>query len=338
MSTVTILGTGAMGSALATPISSNGHRVRLWGTHHDDFRIDALVKGEAHPGTGVPTPENAEFFRDAELDAALDGSDAVVVAVTSVGVGSIMRRASARIGDTPILLTSKGFHRGPDGSVSLMPEAIREALGQPDRPIVGIGGPCKADEVADGRFTATVYASRDLDLAESTAAILDNPRYRVEVSDDEIGLEICAPLKNVYTIALGFAEGMQQRTGTPWHNLRSALFARAAREMASITSLAGGRERTAFGLAGVGDLEVTALSGRNKLFGQRLGAGETASKVRADMEAAGLVVEGIGACGPGLEFARRVGADSHQIALIEAISRILEGAEPLEAITEALAA
>lgn len=337
MGEVTILGAGAMGSALATPLSRNGHRVRLWGTHLDDARLDALSSGAPHPGTGVRSPEGVSWFRNTELDAALDGADVVIIAVSSPGVHDTATRAAARIGDVPIMLASKGFHRRADGTIALMPEAVRDALGHADRSIVAVGGPCKADEVAAGRITATLYASSDREAATRAASFLGTDDYRIEVSDDEIGLEICAPLKNVYAIALGFADGMQQRTGEPWHNLKSALFARAVREMSHLTALAGGREETAFGLAGVGDLEVTGLSGRNKVFGSRLGSGETVEEARAAMDAAGLTVEGIAACALGAEYASQIGADPSSTALLSAISSVLDGADPLSRFSAALA-
>ncbi|MBO1806302.1 NAD(P)H-dependent glycerol-3-phosphate dehydrogenase [Leucobacter ruminantium] len=338
MGEITILGAGAMGSALATPLSRNGHRVRLWGTHLDDARLDALSSGAPHPGTGVRSPEGVSWFRDTELEAALDGTDAVIIAVSSPGVHDTAARAAARIGDIPIMLASKGFHRRADGTITLMPEAVREALGQPERRIVAIGGPCKADEVAAGRITSTLYASHDREEAVRAAALLATDDYRVEVSDDETGLEICAPLKNVYAIALGYADGLQQRTGQPWHNLKSALFARAVGEMSVLSELTGGRTETAFGLAGVGDLEVTGLSGRNKVFGSRLGTGETVPQARAAMDAAGLTVEGIAACGLGAEFADQAGASPNRVPLLHAIRRVLDdaGSDPHTEFSTAL--
>lgn len=339
MGEITILGAGAMGSALATPLARNGHRVRLWGTHLDDERIDALSSGAPHPGTGVVSPDGVTWFRNAELEAALDGAEAAIIAVSSPGVHDVSVRAAASLAELPIMLASKGFHRRPDGTIALMPEAVREALGQPERRIVAIGGPCKADEVAAGRITATLYASADRDSAAAAAALLRTDDYRIEVSDDETGLEICAPLKNVYAIALGYADGLQQRTGLPWHNLKSALFARAVSKMSVLAELTGGRTDTAFGLAGVGDLEVTGLSGRNKVFGSRLGAGETVAEARAAMDAAGLTVEGIAACRLGAEFAKQIGADPARVPLLHAINRVLDdaGSDPHSEFSSALA-
>lgn len=220
MSIVTILGAGAMGSALATPLRANGHETRLWGTWLDDDRIDALKAGLPHPGTGVPAPEGLVLHRSDELEQALDGADAVIISVASVGVHEVTRRAAAFLGGKLLMLTSKGFHTRPDGGIGLMPEAVREALAEPERTLVSIGGPCKANEVAAGRLTASLYASDDASAVARAAGLLATADYRVQPSVDEVGLEIAAPLKNVYAIALGFADGLNERTGEPWHNLK----------------------------------------------------------------------------------------------------------------------
>ena len=100
-------------------------------------------------------------------------------------------------------------------------------------------------------------------------------------------------MKNVYAIALGVADGLQEAHGRPYHDLKAATFAQAVRELVVLTELLGGRAATATGLAGVGDLEVTGLSGRNKVYGQRLGRGEPAADALAAMAAAEQTVEGV---------------------------------------------
>jgi glycerol-3-phosphate dehydrogenase (NAD(P)+) len=337
MTTVTILGAGAMGSALATPLRANGHETRLWGTWLDDFRIDALESGQPHPGTNVPAPEGLKLYRSEELEAALDGADAVVISVASVGVHEVTRRAAPFLDGKLLMLTSKGFHTRTDGSIGLMPEAVREALGEPERELVSIGGPCKANEVAAGRFTATLFASQDAAALERSAGMLGTADYRIEQCDDETGLEVAAPLKNVFAIALGFADGLHERTGESWHNLKSALFAQSVREMSALSAVMGGREATAYGLAGVGDLEVTGLSGRNKVFGSRVGAGETVPEAREAMAAAGLTVEGLDACRLSQSLVKQLWLDAETLPLLTAITAVLyEDADPYAALTGAL--
>lgn len=340
MSSVTILGAGAMGSALATPLRANGHQVALWGTWLDDHFLDEYAGGGLHPGTKVPLAEGTRVFHSADIAEALAGSDVVIVAVASGGVYDVSRLAAPHLGHAPVLaLVSKGFHRDPEGSITVMPEAVREGAGTPDSVVVAIGGPCKANEVAAGRFTATTFASRDGGrTAGALADLMRTDDYRPVADDDEIGVEVCAPLKNVYAIALGVADGLEDAHGEPWHNFKSAVFARAVHEMGLLARALGGRVETAFGLAGVGDLEVTGLSGRNKVYGRRIGAGESAPEALERMREAGQTVEGVAAGGLAEELVQtRVPDLAGRLTLLAAIRRMLQGApHPVDEIRRAL--
>jgi glycerol-3-phosphate dehydrogenase (NAD(P)+) len=340
--TVTILGAGAMGSALATPFRAAGHAVRLWGTHLDDHLLDAVEAGRPHPRTNVPLAPGTQTFRSAEVAAALEGADLVVLAVASVGVTGTTRLAAPHwSGARALLLTSKGFHPDDDGTVHLLPVAVEQAVaavGGTAPPVVAVGGPCKANEVAAGTFTAAVFACADGDLAAWAAAAARTPAYRAEVLDDVHGVETVAPLKNVFAIALGIADGVGDASGMPHHNLKSAVFARAVAEMAEICALTGGDPATASGLAGAGDLEVTGLSGRNKVYGSRIGAGEHAPAALEAMVLAEQTVEGV----PAAELACRL-VDQRdpgawdRLPLLRAVRRILTGIEdPVTTVAEAV--
>jgi glycerol-3-phosphate dehydrogenase (NAD(P)+) len=286
-----------MGSALATPFRAAGWRVNLWGTWLDDHLLEACAAGRPHPRTDVPLAADTALFDSERLGESLDGADLAVLAIASVGVLEVARRALPGLARTrALLLTSKGFAPDEKGFVRLLPDALRELAREHASdlpPIVAIGGPCKANEVAAGRSTATIFACREGSVAEEVAAALETQAYRPEVSDDETGVELCAPMKNVYAIALGISDGLEQRHGEPFHNLKSATFAQAVRELGTLCAMVGGRAETAVGLAGVGDLEVTGLSGRNKVYGARIGSGETASEASQAMAAAEQTVEGV---------------------------------------------
>jgi glycerol-3-phosphate dehydrogenase (NAD(P)+) len=289
-----------MGSAMATPLRERGWEVRLWGTWLDDHLLAACRAGQAHPRTHVPLAEGTELFDAVDLNTALQGADIVILAVASVGVEEVARRAATWASEAEaVLLLSKGFGCGADGTVGLLPDRVRAVFAAAELaapPIVAVGGPCKANEVAAGRPTATVFASADLDLARRIASSVSTANYRPAPIGDEPGLEVCAPMKNVYAIALGVADGLTERGGQPWHDLKAAVFSQAVNELAVLTEMVGGQPSTPFGLAGVGDLEVTGLSGRNKLYGVRIGRGEPAADALAAMTAAEQTVEGVPAC------------------------------------------
>ncbi|MDH2443820.1 hypothetical protein QDR37_07690 [Amnibacterium sp. CER49] len=328
MTVVTILGAGAMGSALATPLRVRGHEVRLWGTHLDDALLAAVEAGRPHPRTGVPAPEGVRTFPAPRLADALHGADLAVLAVSSEGVRGTIAQAAPALDGVPLLgITSKGLLRDGDGPVRILPDVVGEALAGLSRPpaLVGIGGPCKANEVAAARPTATVYGASCVEAARAAARIAQTDDYRVAVTDDLVGLELAAPLKNVYAIALGVLDGLTARGGEPWHDLKSAVFAQAVAEMAALAVAAGGRAETVQGLAGTGDLQVTALSGRNRAYGERLGRGERAAEALAAMAAAEQTVEGV----PALRMATALAAQllpAEAVPLLGAIEALVDGA------------
>jgi len=341
VATVTILGAGAMGSALATPAVAAGNQVRLWGTWLDDGILAELRAGRPHPRTGVRVDPRVGLHDAGGLDAALDGADLVAVAISSDGVLEVARRAAAAgLGaGTPLLLCTKGFGRHPDGGVGLLPGLVAAAAGG-SRPVVAVGGPCKANEVAAGRPTAAVFAGEDRAAVDRCAGALATPAYRVERSGDLTGVEAAAATKNVYAIAVGICHGLTEAGGEPWHDLAAATFTQAVAELRRLAVALGGREETALGLAGVGDLEVTSLSGRNRVFGARVGRGEPPAAALAAMAAAGQTVEGVPAARLARELASSLdtaggpgGPDG--LPLLAAVNHVLDGAPDPAAVLAA---
>jgi glycerol-3-phosphate dehydrogenase (NAD(P)+) len=324
--TVTILGAGAMGSALATPAATAGNRVRLWGTWLDDELLAQLRAGRPHPRTGVPLPPGVGLHDAGDLAAALDGAGLVAVAISSDGVLEVARRAAAAlVPGTPLLLCTKGFGRRPGGAVDLLPPLVQTALGPLGAacPVVAVGGPCKANEVAAGRPTAAVFAGNDRAMVAGCARALTTPAYRVACSGDLAGVEAAAATKNVYAIAVGVCHGRTEAGGEPWHDLAAATFTQAVAEMRHLAVALGGRQETVLGLAGMGDLEVTSLSGRNRVFGARIGRGQPPGQALAAMAAAGQTVEGV----PAARLARELASQRElDLPLLAAVNRVLDGA------------
>jgi glycerol-3-phosphate dehydrogenase (NAD(P)+) len=330
VATVTILGAGAMGAALATPAVAAGNRVRLWGTWLDGGILAELGAGRPHPRTGVAVDPRVELLDAGWLAKALDGADLVAVAISSDGVLEVVGRAAAGLRPgIPLLLCTKGFGRRSDGAVGLMPPLLAAALPGPPAancPVVAVGGPCKANEVAAGRPTAAVFASEHGEAMARAARALATAAYRVRCTDDLAGVEAAAAAKNGYAIAVGVCHGLAEAGGQPWHDLAAATFTQAVAEMRRLAAALGGREETVLGLAGVGDLEVTSLSGRNRAFGARVGRGEPPAEALAAMAAAGQTVEGVPAARLALELAGTLGGDRlASLPLLAAVNRILDG-------------
>ncbi|MCI1748232.1 MAG: glycerol-3-phosphate dehydrogenase [Acidipropionibacterium sp.] len=332
MSTITVLGAGAMGTALCKPFVDAGWQVHLWGTWLDDHLLDAIEAGQPHPRIKVAAAPGITTFRSGRLAEALAGADVVDIAVTSEGLPKVTEMALDHIGDIgdlrALCLTAKGFWTDPEGKIRLLPEAIRAIAARKGvslPPLVAIGGPVKANECAAGEVTATTYASTDLAVAEALAREAATETYGIRPSDDETGVELCAALKNVYAIALGIADGLGEATGVPRHNLKAASFAQAVREMSLLVARAGGHAETPYGLAGVGDLEVTGLSGRNKLYGVRLGKGEGPDEALAEMNRLEQTVEGYPAAPLAVAFAHQFGAGEEELPLLHTVATILKG-------------
>ena len=321
-----------MGSALCTPVCRAGWEVRLWGTWLDDHLLDVCEAGKPHPRTQIPLAKGVKLYRSNELNKALEGANVVVMSVASVGVPKITEMALDGISQAKALwLTSKGFCPDKNGKIQLLPEAIRTIAKQKGvliPPVVAIAGPVKANECAEGKPTATIFGCKDLEVSRKYAQEARTEVYCIEATDDEIGVEICAPMKNVYAIALGIADGLEEGTGFPHHNLKAATFSRAIKEMSLLGQALGARMETAFGLPGVGDLEVTGLSGRNKVYGVRIGRGESAKNALAEMNRLEQTVEGV----PAASLAAKLVEQSaphlkEKMTLLQAVNEILAGTE-----------
>lgn len=333
MSTITVLGAGAMGSALCVPLVQAGWNVRLWGTWLDDHLIDAIESRQPHPRINVVIPSEVQTYRSAQLEEALDGADVVVMSVASVGVPGVLRLALPGVARAKALwMTSKGFNENAEGKVQLLPAAIREIAAQEGfsiPPVVAIAGPVKANECAAALPTATMYGCLDYQVAVEAARSARTDVYATVPSGDEVGVEICAPMKNVYAIALGIADGLQEALGSPHHNLKAAAFNQAIREMSLLGQRLGAKAETAFDLPGVGDLEVTGLSGRNKVYGVRLGKGEDPREALAEMDRLEQTVEGVPAAALAVKLVAQnddaEGSLAKGMPLLAAIARILEG-------------
>lgn len=343
--TVTILGAGAMGSALSTPAIDNGHDVRLWGTWLDDELLDAVQDGRPHPRTNVPVDPKVRTYRSDQIAEALHGATYVVLAISSDGVMDVLRHVTAHLRDNQILaITTKGFVCEVPGDITLLPAAIKRALFQAglSLPLVAIGGPCKANEVAARRPTAAVHAANSPAVAQRSSALFTTPAYAAEVSDDPNGVEVAAAMKNVYAIALGACQGLAESGGQPYHDLQASAFAQAVTEMIRLAGVFGGRADTVTGLAGVGDLEVTGLSGRNRVYGTRIGAGQSPDTALRQMREAGQTVEGVPAAGLAGELVDTLVTTStlpgwHVFPLLETITALLTES-PAKHSAESLAA
>ena len=262
-----VLGAGNMGTALAQVIAGNGHAVRLWSIEHDvleDIRDNRLNTKYLE---GVPLHDNIEAHWD--LGKAIGGARLVIISVPSQIVRRIAKDIAPFVKPRQVVLNvAKGLEADTHRRMS---QVITDELDDACDPYVGsMGGPAVAIDMARGQPVALIIAVTNRESQSVCQFMLQSPRVKVDTTHDVPGLELCATLKNVYSISLGMSDGMGYGTNT-----KALLASISLREMSAIVPALGGEQSTVYGLAGVGDLITTGFSphGRNRTLGEHLGDG-----------------------------------------------------------------
>jgi glycerol-3-phosphate dehydrogenase (NAD(P)+) len=297
---IVVLGAGVMGTAFTVPMTDTGQEVNLVGTHLDHEIIENIRETGRHPKLKRGIGEAVTTFHDYELEQALGiNTDLIVLGVSSPGVqwaihklGPVLRRS------IPILMLTKGL-AVCDGRLTILPRILSAGLaayGLPQVPVGGVGGPCIAGELVVRRDTSVVMAFEDNNILDMLMPLIATKYYHACPTSDLVGLEVCAALKNMYALAVGYANGLKQREGADdngvfMYNLASGLFTQALLEIDSFVRYLSGGEESACGLAGAGDLYVTCLAGRNSRMGCLLGRGMRYSEAK-EQHMAGETIEG----------------------------------------------
>ena len=314
-----VMGSGGWGTALALVLLENGHDVTLWSYAEEESRV-LRTRRENPMLMGVPLPEGLALTSDPEC---VKGCGVVVLATPSFAVRGTARALAPLLDPGAVLVAvSKGIEK--DTSCTLT-EAIEQEAGA-DHPIVALCGPSHAEEVGRHVPTTVVSASRDKAAAELVQDLFMNERFRVYASDDVVGVELGAALKNVIALCAGICDGLGFGDNT-----KAALMTRGLTEIARLGMALGGRRETFAGLAGVGDLIVTCTSmhSRNRRAGILIGQGKTPE---AAVKEIGAVVEGYYAAATARALAQKHGVE---MPISEAAYQVLyNGKDPRVAIVE----
>ena len=316
---ITVVGSGGWGTALALLLVENGHDVTLWS--HTPAKAVALEETRENPMLkGVALPQEMKFTADL---GAVKGCGAVVMATPSYAVRETAHKLRGLIDPGTIVISvSKGIEK--DSSLRLS-QVIEEEL-EGKCPVVVLSGPSHAEEVGRHIPTGVVAAADDLKDAELVQDLFMNPRFRVYTSDDRIGTEICAALKNVIALCAGICDGMGFGDNT-----KAALMTRGLTEIARLGVALGGRRETFAGLSGVGDLIVTCTSmhSRNRRCGILIGQGMPTEQAVQEI---GAVVEGYYAAATARALAQKAGVE---MPITEAAYQVLyNGRDPRAVIVE----
>ena len=320
---VSVIGSGAWGTAIALLMRGNGYDVTIWSKFEEEAE-SLRIKRENNLLRGVVIPE--EIAITSNIESAVSGAAAVMIAVPSFAVretAEMLRALQGILMDNCIAVClSKGIEKDTS---SLFTNIIGSILDK-RTPVASVSGPTHAEEVARGIPSACVAASEDISVAERVQSLLMNEFFRVYTSTDVIGVELGAALKNVIALSAGICEGLGFGDNT-----MAMLMTRGLAEIAELCVRMGGRKETLAGLTGLGDLIVTCISqhSRNRRAGVLIGKGMS---VQDALREIGAIVEGYYAAKAARELSEAIGVDMP--ICCEAYRVLHEGKSPNEGMKD----
>jgi len=284
MKKIAIIGAGAMGSAFAVPCADNGHETFLVGSFLEDKVIELInEKYNFHPVLNCQLPKNIKVKKYSEFNEEIKKNiDLLVVGVSSKGIEWIGEELSKFYqNQTDILLLTKGL-AVIENKFETLAEKLNKILknkGIQTPSISAVAGPCLATGLANRINSSVVLANKNLDVAKKIGSMISTNYYSIEYSNDIIGAEVCAATKNIYSMLIGASEGLSSKSldnekkNKYYLNTAASLAYKAVAEMKNLTKKLNGKEESAYGLAGLGDLYVSSAGGRNSKMGYYLGQG-----------------------------------------------------------------
>lgn len=278
--TITIIGSGMMGSALAFPAFENGNEVRLVGTPLDKDIIDSCRATNQHPKFEVPFPKGIQYYQFDQWKEAVKGADFVIGGVSSFGVDWFLNEVLAYLDPAlPVLSVTKGLINLPDGTLISYPAYWETELAKKGihRQVNAIGGPCTSYELVAHDQTEVAFCGKDTAVIKMMKEAMQTSYYHISTTNDVIGLESAVALKNAYALGVAMTIGLVNRTLGPdaglHYNSQAAAFYQATKEMTKLLRMQGADEDST--VIGIGDLYVTVYGGRTRKIGILLGEGKT---------------------------------------------------------------
>ncbi len=306
-----VLGAGTWGMALARVLSNAGHCVTVWSALARE--IDEFSVTRVHPNLpGMVIPQKIAFTKD--IAAAAQEKDLIVFAIPSPFVRSTARAAAPFLPQGQIIVdVAKGIEAE---SLLTMTGIIESELAGKSPRLVALSGPTHAEEVARDLPTTIVSASTDEEAAKFVQEVFLGTCMRVYTNDDVFGVELCGAMKNIIALASGISAGLGFGDNT-----KAALITRGMVEIARLGMAMGCNEHTFYGLAGIGDLIVTATSmhSRNNRCGMLLGQGLSPEEA---VKQVGMVVEGINALPAAMRLQTQYGVE---MPIVSAVNAIVSG-------------
>jgi len=279
MKNICIIGSGSWGCALAIHAAKMGHQVKLWSfAQNEADLINNEKKCKFLPMATMPD----NIYCTTDIKEAVEGSDLILHVTPSKFFRDTLRQYKEYITNQPVIICSKGFERD---SLSTLSDVAKEEI--PNSKIGAFSGPSHAEEVSLGIPTAIVIASKYYDVQYLVQDTFMNETMRVYTSSDIQGVELGGALKNIIAFCAGISVGLNLGD-----NAFAALATRGLVEICRLGTAMGGKEKTFYGLTGLGDLIVTCSSehSRNRRAGKMIGQGYSIEQTRKEV---GMTIESI---------------------------------------------
>lgn len=317
------IGAGSWGTTLANLLADTGHKVDLWVREDDVYE---QIKNKRINGTFLPGMKLVDSLNPVKtFEEALNDKDLIMMVVPSHFYRSVLTQLK------PFLKPGMKFISATKGiennTLKVMSQVAEEIL-EPEytESFACLAGPSFAKEVVVKQPTAVTIACRDISQAERLQNVFSTDLFRVYVSDDLIGVQLCGALKNVIAIGAGASDGLGFGL-----NARAALITRGLAEITRLGVAMGANPMTFAGLSGIGDLVLTCTGdlSRNRTLGLKIGKGMTLDEITKGMT---MVAEGVKTSISAYELAKKMGVD---MPIVDQVYETLyNGKDPLLAVKE----
>ena len=264
MSKILIIGGGAMGSAFSVPCLDNNNLVTITEPFNKIFMKNLASNKKFHASLKLNLPKKLKFTNYSK-DIFKQRFDLIVIALSLAGIDFIRKELKDLRIKTPLLVLTKGLKYDKKKKKLLtISDLLKNSFNEAN--ISVLKGPCLAKELAKKNKTSVVIANKNIKIAKWIGKLISTKYYTTEFSKDIIGIEISSAIKNIYAMVIGTGQNL---------NAESDLFQKSVNEMKFLIKYFKGDVSTIFGLAGIGDLYVSAIGGRNSKMGDFLGKGFT---------------------------------------------------------------
>ena len=264
MKKILVIGGGAMGSAFTIPCLDNGNSVTITEPYSMRFIKNLSSRNKFHSALKINLPKKLKFKKFSNV-LFHEKFDLIVIALSLPGINFIGKELKKHKIKTPILVLTKGLkYDKKTKKIFTISEKLKKEYELNN--ISVLKGPCLAKELAKKNQTSVIVANKNISTAKKIGKIISTKYYITEFSKDVIGVEVCSAIKNIYSMIIGAGQSL---------NASSNLFQKSLIEMKYLTKFFKGKDETILGLAGAGDLFVSATGGRNSKMGSYLGKGYT---------------------------------------------------------------